>query len=112
MSLPVGLGLDGEAALHRNRSQLQEANDLPEKDIGLVWVAGRRPEADARQSRSEQRSLPPNDLVLVLNQQLGNRWKAGPIELVNPQDRPVPNHPLLQQYLPEATPSDSWRRLL
>ena len=24
------------------------------------------------------------------------------------QDRPVPNHPLLRQYLPEATPSDSW----
>ena len=24
------------------------------------------------------------------------------------QDRSVPNHPLLQQYLPAATPSNSW----
>ena len=71
MSLPVGLGLDGEAALSTQKSlTVAEATDLPEKGrIGLVWAAGRKPEADA-QSRGEQRSLPPNDLVLVLNQQL------------------------------------------
>ena len=60
-------------------------------------------------SRSEQRSLPPEVLVSVLNQQLGNRWQAGPIQLVNlQQDRPVPQHLLLQQHLPEAAASRSW----
>ena len=110
MSLPVALGLDGRAALS---AQQRPSNDQPsslptEGRIGLVWAAGHKPDADAR-SRSEQRSLPPEILVSVLNQQLGNRWQARSIQLVNlQQDRPVPQHPLLQKHLPEAAPSGSW----
>ena len=110
MSLPVALGLDGIAALStQQRPTHDQASGLPtEGRIGLVWAAGHKPDADAR-SRSEQRSLPPEVLVSVLNQQLGNRWQAGPIQLVNlQQDRPVPQHLLLQQHLPEAAASRSW----
>ena len=110
MSLPVALGLDGTAALS---AQQNPSGDRPsrlptEGRIGLVWAAGHKPDADAL-SRSEQRSLPPEILVAVLNQQLGDRWQAGPIQLVNlQQDRPVPNHPLLQQHLPQVNHCGNW----
>lgn len=110
MSLPVALGLDGAEELSTQpRHSDDQLSGLPtEGRIGLVWAAGHKPDADAR-SRSEQRSLPPEMLVSVLNQQLGNRWQTGQIQLVNlQQDRPVPHHPLLQQHLPEAAPSGSW----
>ena len=110
MSVPVALGLDGKSALsNQQHTSDNRPSSLPTQGrIGLVWAAGNKPDADAR-SRSEQRSLPPETLVRVLNQQLGNRWQAGAIQLVNlQQDRPVPQHPLLQEHLPGATPSSSW----
>ena len=110
MSVPVALGLDGVHALSGQHNLSEQAKlDLPsEGRIGLVWAAGHKPDADAL-SRSEQRSLPPDILVSVLNQQLGNRWQTGLIQLVNlQQDRPVPQHPLLQKFLPKATLSESW----
>ena len=111
MSLPVALGLDGVEALSRQQCPSnKEPERLPTNGrIGVVWAAGYKPDADAR-SQSEQRSLPQDILVSVLNQQFGDRWKTGAIELVNlQQDRPVPNHSLLQQHLPEATPTNSWK---
>lgn len=112
MSLPVALGLDGSGALcgePNPASGRAQPSALPRRGrIGLVWAAGHSTDADAR-SRSELRSLPADMLVSVLNQQLGNHWQAGTIQLVNlQQDRPVPQHPLLQQHLPEAAPSTSW----
>ena len=112
MSLPVALGLDGTAALSRQQKPVgHHPLGLPmEGRIGLVWAAGHKPDADAR-SRSEQRSLPPETLVALLNQQLGSRWQTGPIQLVNlQQDRPVPNHPLLQQHLSQAAPCENWMK--
>ena len=102
MSLPVALGLDGKSALStQQHTSDNRPSSLPtEGRIGLVWAAGHKPDADAR-SRSEQRSLPPETLVRVLNQQLGNRWQAGAIQLVNlQQDRPVPQHPCCKSIFP------------
>ena len=112
MSLPVALGLNGTAALSAQQirsSKYKYSSALPKEGrIGLVWAAGHKPDADAL-TRSEQRSLPPEVLVTVLNRHLENRWKTGPIQLVNlQQDRTVPSHPLLQQHLPHATPCGSW----
>ena len=111
MSLPVALGLDGEVALCANYSLKKEENSVLPKQgrIGIVWAAGHKPEADAR-TRSEQRSLPPEKLVSVLNEQLGNRWKEGEIKIVNlQQDRDVPNHPLLQKHIGKAETTNSWQ---
>ena len=110
MSLPVALGLDGTAALGVQKMPLNKPHTtLPtEGRIGLVWAAGSKPDADAR-SRSEQRSLPPEFLVSVLNQQFGNRWQSGAIQLVNlQQDRPVPGNPLLKKHLPDASQNTNW----
>ena len=110
MSLPVALGLDGVESLSGKKPlSYREPSRLPGRGrIGLVWAAGNKPDADAR-SRSEQRSLPPEILVSVLNQQLGDRWKTGQIQLINlQQDQPVPNEPLLLEHLPKAAPSTSW----
>ena len=111
MSLPVALGLDGEVALCANyRSQKEENSVLPKQGrIGIVWAAGHKPEADAR-TRSEQRSLPPEKLVSVLNEQLGNRWKEGEIKIVNlQQDQMYLNHPLLQKHIGKAETTNSWQ---
>ena len=48
-------------------------------------------------------------LVSVLNQQFGNRWQSGAIQLVNlQQDRPVPGNPLLKKHLPDASQNTNW----
>ena len=110
MSLPVALGLDGTAALSaQQRPSDDQPSGLPtEGRIGLVWAAGNKPDADAR-SRSEQRSLPPETLVRVLNQQLGNRWQAGAIQLVNlQQDRPLPQHPRCKSIFPQPPQQAGW----
>ena len=110
MSLPVALGLDGTDELSaQQKSSDNHHSSLPtEGCIGLVWAAGHKPNADAR-SRSEQRSLPPEILVSVLNQQLGNRWQTGAIKLVNlQQDRYIPEQSLLRKHLAQAAPSGSW----
>ena len=72
MSLPVALKLDGEAALCVDyKLEKHQKSVFPKKGrIGVVWAAGHKPEADAR-TRSEQRSLPPEMLVSVLDEQLG-----------------------------------------
>lgn len=112
MSLPVALRLDGIDALARPAAiepALTPAHALPRPgQIGLVWAAGATPDADA-QCRSEQRSLPAEVLVPVLNQLLGNSWQGGNCELINlQQDRPVPDHPLLRRHLPAAIPCGDW----
>lgn len=107
MSLPVALGLDGADTMAT--PNLPHAAPLPRSGrIGLVWAAGSKPEADAR-CRSEQRSLPPATLVRVLDELLDDQWRGGRCELVNlQQDRPVPEHPSLQQHLPAAMTTNDW----
>ena len=110
MSLPVALGLDGVEALSGQQKLTDDEHQcLPSQGrIGLVWAAGHKPDADAL-TRSEQRSLPADILVSMLNDQLGNRWQKGLIQLVNlQQERPLPDHPLLQKFLTKAAPSGSW----
>ena len=114
-ALPVdepasGLGLDGTEALSaQQNSTSYQPSALPRKGkIGVVWAAGHKPDADAC-TRSEQRSLPPDVLVSVLNQQLGSLWKGGPIQLINMQhDREVPKNDLLRKYIQEVELTNSW----
>ena len=110
LSLPVALELDGIEEISTTQdSDKVQPTALPEKGrIGLVWAAGYKKDADA-QSRSEQRSLPAETLVSVLNQQLRDDWHTGKIQLVNlQQDRGVPQHPMLQKNLTKAEPLGSW----
>ena len=110
LSLPVALKLDGiEEISTKQNPNKHQPTALPNKGrIGLVWAAGHKQEADA-QSRSEQRSLPAEILVSVLDQKLKNNWRTGEIQLVNlQQDREVPKHPTLQKRLRKAEPLGSW----
>ena len=92
MSLPVALGLEGQAGMaiepigqyRRASTGAEQKGARSRQRIGVVWSAGKKQQRDA-QCHSERRSLPTAELEHLIHDLWGSAIHSGDVEFLNLQ---------------------------
>jgi hypothetical protein len=92
MSLPVALGLEGNAGIaikpiaqcRSGSIRTEQKSARSRQRIGVVWSAGKKQERDA-QCHSERRSLPTAELEKLIDDLWGSAIYSGDVEFLNLQ---------------------------